>query len=136
MRRRTFFAALAALAARLMTNSSATGAPAGSLYVPLVRNQRLPTVLPSDTPRPTATATHTPTSTPSATHTPTPTATRTPTPTATWSDEDGTVYITATGDKYHRGTCRYVSKSKIPKSCAWVKAHGYTPCSVCKPHCP
>ena len=44
-----------------------------------------------------------------------------------------TVYITATGEKYHRSTCRYLSHSKIPISLAEAKARGYTPCSVCDP---
>jgi hypothetical protein len=44
-----------------------------------------------------------------------------------------TVYITKTGEKYHRGTCRYLSQSKIAISLANAKARGYTPCSVCKP---
>jgi hypothetical protein len=44
-----------------------------------------------------------------------------------------TVYITDTGEKYHRAGCRYLSKSKIAISLSKAKAEGYTPCSVCKP---
>ena len=44
-----------------------------------------------------------------------------------------TVYITNTGEKYHRSGCRYLSKSKISISLSKAKAEGYTPCSVCKP---
>jgi uncharacterized repeat protein (TIGR03803 family) len=44
-----------------------------------------------------------------------------------------TVYITKTGEKYHLNGCRYLKNSKIPKTLTWVCAHGYTPCSVCKP---
>jgi hypothetical protein len=44
-----------------------------------------------------------------------------------------TVYITKTGEKYHRSGCRYLSKSKIAISLANAKARGYTPCSVCRP---
>ena len=44
-----------------------------------------------------------------------------------------TVYITNTGEKYHRAGCRYLSKSKIAISLSKAKAEGYTPCSVCKP---
>ena len=44
-----------------------------------------------------------------------------------------TVYITKTGEKYHRGSCQYLSQSKIAISLANAKARGYTPCSVCKP---
>lgn len=44
-----------------------------------------------------------------------------------------TVYITKTGEKYHRAGCRYLSKSMIPIALESAKARGYTPCSVCKP---
>lgn len=44
-----------------------------------------------------------------------------------------TVYITRTGEKYHRSGCRYLSQSKIAISLADAKARGYTPCSVCDP---
>jgi len=47
--------------------------------------------------------------------------------------DDPTVYITWTGAKYHVGTCRYLSKSKIPISLSDAIARGYTPCSVCRP---
>lgn len=43
-----------------------------------------------------------------------------------------TVYVTKTGEKYHRDGCRYLSKSKIPISLDNAKAL-YTPCSVCNP---
>ena len=43
-----------------------------------------------------------------------------------------TVYITKTGNKYHRAGCRYLSKSQIPISLSQVKKK-YTPCSVCRP---
>jgi hypothetical protein len=43
------------------------------------------------------------------------------------------VYITKTGAKYHRGTCQYLSHSKIAITLANAKAQGYTPCSVCDP---
>jgi len=42
------------------------------------------------------------------------------------------VYVTRTGEKYHRGSCRYLSKSKIPIDLADAKAR-YGACSVCKP---
>lgn len=46
--------------------------------------------------------------------------------------EEVTVYITRTGKKYHRGGCRYLSKSQIPISLSEAKrSHG--PCSVCSP---
>lgn len=43
-----------------------------------------------------------------------------------------TVYVTKTGEKYHRDGCRYLSKSKIPMSLENAKM-GYSPCSVCSP---
>lgn len=43
-----------------------------------------------------------------------------------------TVYITRTGAKYHRGSCRYLKYSKIPISLEKAKQN-YTPCSVCRP---
>ena len=44
-----------------------------------------------------------------------------------------TVYITETGECYHRSGCRYLSHSKIPISLKDAKARGYRPCSVCRP---
>jgi hypothetical protein len=43
-----------------------------------------------------------------------------------------TVYVTRTGAKYHRGTCRYLHSSKIPTTLANAK-ESYTACSVCRP---
>ena len=43
-----------------------------------------------------------------------------------------TVYITRTGAKYHRSSCRYLKYSKIPMSLEKAK-QGYSPCSVCRP---
>ena len=43
------------------------------------------------------------------------------------------VYITATGTKYHRPTCSYLSKSKFETELSSAVANGLTPCSVCKP---
>jgi micrococcal nuclease len=48
------------------------------------------------------------------------------------TEADITVYVTRTGAKYHRGSCRYLSKSKIPISLKEAKAR-YSPCSVCNP---
>jgi len=47
--------------------------------------------------------------------------------------KEQTVYITKTGKKYHQGTCRYLSQSKISTSLKDAKANGYTACSVCRP---
>lgn len=46
--------------------------------------------------------------------------------------QEATVFITRTGSKYHRGGCRYLSKSKIPISLENAKRR-YSPCSVCNP---
>jgi hypothetical protein len=43
-----------------------------------------------------------------------------------------TVYITRTGEKYHRGSCRYLRQSKIAVTLAEARK-GYAPCSVCRP---
>ncbi len=43
------------------------------------------------------------------------------------------VYVTNTGECYHRGDCRYLSHSKIPITLAKAKAEGYRPCTVCRP---
>jgi hypothetical protein len=44
-----------------------------------------------------------------------------------------TVYVTRTGKRYHREACRYLASSKIPMTLKDAKAHGYTPCKVCRP---
>ena len=44
-----------------------------------------------------------------------------------------TVYITKTGHKYHRGSCRYLKRSKIPISLVNARSRGFGPCSVCRP---
>jgi competence protein ComEC len=43
------------------------------------------------------------------------------------------LYVTATGECYHRAGCRYLAHSKIPITLKEAKAQGYRPCSVCKP---
>lgn len=47
--------------------------------------------------------------------------------------KDVTVYITRTGDKYHRGSCSYLKRSKISVSKREAIESGYTACSVCRP---
>lgn len=44
-----------------------------------------------------------------------------------------TVYITDTGEKYHRSGCRYLKKSAHAIAKDRAIAQGYTPCKVCKP---
>lgn len=43
-----------------------------------------------------------------------------------------TVYVTRTGEKYHRDGCRCLSRSQIAMSLAEA-ARRFGPCSVCKP---
>lgn len=82
------------------------------------------TVTPAPTQIPTATIT------PTATVTPSPTITPSPLPTASGSD---IVYITDSGDKYHRYDCQYLYNSSISMTRAEAIAAGYTACSVCNP---
>lgn len=44
-----------------------------------------------------------------------------------------TVYVTKTGEKYHRDGCQYLRKSQIAISLSSAKSQGYTPCSKCSP---
>jgi competence protein ComEC len=43
------------------------------------------------------------------------------------------VFVTATGECYHRSGCRYLSYSRIATTLAHAEADGYRPCSVCDP---
>ncbi len=43
------------------------------------------------------------------------------------------VYLTKTGKKYHKSTCRYLKYSKRKVTLEEVKQFGYRPCLVCKP---
>jgi len=47
--------------------------------------------------------------------------------------QDIIVYITKTGNRYHREGCSSLSKSKIPIPLKEAKTRGYGPCSRCKP---
>lgn len=49
------------------------------------------------------------------------------------ADDSITVYITDTGEKYHRGDCSSLRKSKHAISLAEAKREGYTPCKRCNP---
>lgn len=49
------------------------------------------------------------------------------------NEDCGIVYITETGDKYHKAGCRYLSKSAIPITKQEAIAKGYAPCKHCKP---
>jgi hypothetical protein len=44
-----------------------------------------------------------------------------------------TVYVTDTGERYHRGDCQYLRYSKHAVSLKEAKRQGYTPCKVCRP---
>ena len=44
-----------------------------------------------------------------------------------------TVYITNTGEKYHRWGCQYLWNSSIAVALDYALASGYTPCSRCNP---
>ena len=46
---------------------------------------------------------------------------------------DEIVYITKTGEKYHRAGCKYLKKSKIETTKQAAINSGKEPCSVCKP---
>lgn len=46
-----------------------------------------------------------------------------------------TVYVTRTGAKYHRVSCRHLARSSIPMALAEA-AKVYGPCSVCRPPFP
>ncbi len=63
-------------------------------------------------------------------------------PTSTPSEEGGNgdgdgdgerVYITATGDCYHRAGCQYLSSSSQAISLDEARELGKSPCSVCDP---
>ena len=49
------------------------------------------------------------------------------------STSDQIVYVTRTGKKYHRITCRYLKKSIREISILDARDGGYSPCKVCKP---
>lgn len=51
----------------------------------------------------------------------------------TQTTQSVTVYVTNTGEKYHRAGCSYLKKSSNPMSLSSAKAAGYTPCSRCNP---
>ncbi len=49
------------------------------------------------------------------------------------SPSEATVYVTKTGRKFHRETCRYVRKGARPILKKDALELGYTPCAICKP---
>ena len=44
-----------------------------------------------------------------------------------------TVFVTKTGEKYHRDGCQHLRQSKIAKELDEAVAAGYTACGRCKP---
>ena len=54
-------------------------------------------------------------------------------PLLTSKDSDPKVYVTRTGEKYHRDGCQYLRQSRTPKSLSAAVAAGYTACKRCKP---
>ena len=47
--------------------------------------------------------------------------------------KSSTVYITRTGEKYHRSSCSCLRRSKIAISLKNAKSRGYTACKRCRP---
>lgn len=47
--------------------------------------------------------------------------------------ESAAVYVTNSGEKYHRENCRSLRRSKIALSLEDAVKSGYAPCSICKP---
>lgn len=43
------------------------------------------------------------------------------------------VYVTRTGEKFHRSNCRYLRQSKIKTTKNEAVKNGYSACKVCKP---
>ena len=78
----------------------------------------------------TPTETQTPSPTPTSTNTPTTTPTSIPTET---KKEEYTVYIAATGEKYHKKNCRTLKNGSTAISLSEAKSRGYTQCGICKP---
>ena len=50
--------------------------------------------------------------------------------------DDSGIFVTKTGTKYHMGSCKALSKSKIPINLEDAIARGYTPCELCHPPAP
>lgn len=51
-------------------------------------------------------------------------------------NSSATVYVTKSGEKYHRSGCRYLKQSCISLSLREAVENGYTACSVCNPLIP
>lgn len=51
----------------------------------------------------------------------------------TTNNDSKVVYITDSGNKYHKDGCRYLNNGKIKTTVKKAKDEGYNPCKVCKP---
>ena len=47
--------------------------------------------------------------------------------------EENTVYVTNSGNRYHRDNCRTLRRSKIAVTLEDAVKSGYSPCSICNP---
>jgi len=47
-------------------------------------------------------------------------------------NKEAIVYVTRTGKKYHRSSCRHLAKSSIPMKLSEARQY-YDPCKVCGP---
>jgi len=75
-----------------------------------------------------------PQTTPVPTPAPTPVVTDSGSGTSDTSGSDDTVvYITRTGERYHKDGCRHLSRSKIESTISAAKAQGLTACGTCRP---
>jgi len=74
---------------------------------------------------------------PQTTPAPTPAATDSGSGSSDSSDSSGSdstvVYITRTGQRYHKDGCRHLSRSKIESTISAAKSQGLTACGTCRP---
>lgn len=116
-----------------------SGCASTEIQTPTTAPVSVATSVPEQTASPTPIPSVTPTATPTKIISPAPTAQQTQSPKSNntnsgQSDKtEKTVYITKTGEKYHRSGCKYLRKSKISISLSSAKSRGYTPCSICNP---
>jgi hypothetical protein len=108
-----------------LPSTTTTAATTTTTTAPRTTTEAVTTTAAPSTTKNATTTTHAPRTT--TTHAPRTTTTKKP------SGGGGTVYITDTGTKFHRGSCRYLANSKIAISRSEAIAEGYTPCKVCKP---
>lgn len=111
------------------SNKNGTKSEALQILSPIANESK---ASPSQTQEPTQAPTQVPTQAPTKAPTQAPIVAPALSPDPT--EPIGTVvYVTKTGEKYHKGNCRYLSMSKIEISLEDAVKIGYEPCSVCKP---